>query len=147
VSRVYGPHFRENGHDVPLHTFQFRPYERFLYEYDFGDRWQHEIRFEKTLLLEPKKTYPVCIGGSKQTPPEDCGGPWVFQELENHYSLHYIADVLWQVIEGELAGEDCWEELHAFQYWLTVNRFERRAANKRLRLYAAGDERWQETVI
>lgn len=44
VSRLYGPHFLENGRDVPLHRFQFRPYERFLYEYDFGDRWEHEIR-------------------------------------------------------------------------------------------------------
>ena len=147
VSRVYGPHFRENGRDMLLHMFQFRQYERFLYEYDFGDRWEHEIRFEKTLPLEPKKAYPVCIGGARNAPQEDCGGPWAFQELEDHYSLPYIADVLRQVIEGSLSREVCWEELHAFRYWLNVNRFDRRAVNKRLRLYAAGDKRWLETVV
>jgi hypothetical protein len=147
VSHVYGPHFRENGRDVPLHTIQFRQYERFLYEYDFGDRWEHEVRLEKTITLNPKKTYPVCIGGARNAPPEDCGGPWAFQALEDHYSLPYIADVLLQVIEGHRSREDCWEELHAFQYWLTVNHFDRRAVNKRLRLYAAGDRRWRDLVV
>ena len=53
VSRVYGPHFDENDRDVSLRSFQFRQFERFLYEYDFGDRWEHEIRFEKTFHLDP----------------------------------------------------------------------------------------------
>jgi hypothetical protein len=147
VSRLYGPYFLENGHDVPLHLFQFRPHERFLYEYDFGDRWEHEIRLEKRIPLDPKKTYPLCIGGARNAPEEDCGGPWAFQELASHYSLPYMADVLWQVIEGELSRDDCWEELHAFQYWLNVNRFDRRAVNRRLRWYAAGDERWRERIV
>ncbi len=147
VPRIYGPHFSENGCDVPLHVFQFRPYERFLYEYDFGDRWEHEIRLEKTIPLNPKKTYPVCTGGARNAPEEDCGGPWAFQELENHYSLPYMADVLWQVIEGDLSRDDCWEELHAFRYWLNVNSFDRRTVDRRLRWYAAGDERWRQTVV
>ena len=147
VSRLYGPHFRENGCDVRLDTFRFRQHERFLYEYDFGDLWQHEVRLEKTIPLEPQKTYPVCVGGSRNAPQEDCGGPWAFQELESHYSLPYIADTLWQVIEGDLSREDCWEELHAFPYWLNINRFDRRAVNKRLRLYATNDERWREKVM
>jgi len=33
---------------VRLADFQFRPNERFLYEYDFGDRWQHVTAAEKT---------------------------------------------------------------------------------------------------
>jgi pRiA4b ORF-3-like protein len=31
---------------VLLSRFHFRVNERFLYEYDFGDRWRHQIRFE-----------------------------------------------------------------------------------------------------
>ena len=58
-----GLHFRDNAQDVRLSDFRFRRYERFLYEYDFVDLWQHEIRVEETLPLEPKKIYPVCIGG------------------------------------------------------------------------------------
>ncbi|HXB69869.1 MAG TPA: plasmid pRiA4b ORF-3 family protein [Candidatus Acidoferrales bacterium] len=44
------------------------------YTYDFGDNWEHAIRFEKALPREPRKLYPVCIGGELHGPPEDCGG-------------------------------------------------------------------------
>ena len=39
------------------------------------------------------------------------------------------------------------EELEAVEplrEWLALDRFDRRAANRRLRLYAAGDARWRE---
>lgn len=35
-----------------LSSFNLRLHERFLYEYDFGDWWQVEIRFEKALPLD-----------------------------------------------------------------------------------------------
>ena len=59
--------------DVSLHQFGFRENERFLYIYDMGDHWEHEIRIE---AINPplKKSHPVCIGGSGTCPPEDCGG-------------------------------------------------------------------------
>lgn len=143
VDRVYGPLFSEDGQQVRLSDFQFRRYERFLYEYDFGDLWQHEIRVEKTLPLDPKKTYPVCIGGKRAGPPEDCGGPWAFMALRDHYNLVYIADRLQEIMEMEAEDrEDCYEEVHDFLYWLQVHKFDRRAANKRLRMYAAGDKSW-----
>jgi hypothetical protein len=36
---------------------------------------------EKILEPEPNKSYPGCIGGKRACPPEDCGGPWAYQEL------------------------------------------------------------------
>jgi hypothetical protein len=66
VSRLYGAYLLENGRDVQLYTFQFRPYEWLLYQYNFGNRWEQEIRFEKTLPLDPTKTYPVCIRGKQR---------------------------------------------------------------------------------
>jgi hypothetical protein len=146
VSHIGGMSFSDNPHAVKLGDFHFRIRERFLYEYDFGDRWEHEVRVERKLLLDPKRTYPLCIGGARQCPPEDCGGPRAFQELKTHYSLPYMANTLWQIIEGELSRDDCWEELHAFQYWLSVNQFDRRRANRRLKHYAAGDivSSWHE---
>jgi hypothetical protein len=144
VDRAYGPLFSEDGHDVRLSDFQFRRYERFLYDYDFGDLWQHEIRVEKTLPLDPKKTYPVCIGGKRAGPPEDCGGPWAFMALRDGYNLFYIADRLQEIMEMEAEDrDDCYEEVHDFLFWLQAHKFDRRAANKRLRMYAAGDESWQ----
>jgi hypothetical protein len=44
------------------------------YEYDFGDSWIHEVRFEKYLPQVPGTKYPRCTGGAGACPPEDCGG-------------------------------------------------------------------------
>jgi hypothetical protein len=55
---------------------------KFLYyEYDFGDGWIHEVCNEKAQPPEPWKLYPVCIGGERNCPPEDCGGPHGYQEM------------------------------------------------------------------
>ncbi|MBN1311502.1 MAG: plasmid pRiA4b ORF-3 family protein [Anaerolineae bacterium] len=47
---------------------------RLVYEYDLGDRWEHEILVEKIFDPEPGVEYPVCIDGALSGPPEDCGG-------------------------------------------------------------------------
>ncbi len=54
---------------------------RFIYEYDFGDSWEHEIRVEKILPLNEGGTYPQCIAGARACPPEDCGGVWGYAEF------------------------------------------------------------------
>jgi len=52
----------------------------FIYEYDFGDSWVHEVVVEKTLPADPNKKY-VCLHGKNACPPEDCGGIWGYYEL------------------------------------------------------------------
>lgn len=47
---------------------------KFLYEYDFGDGWGHEIQVEKILPAQEGTRYPVCLAGERACPPEDCGG-------------------------------------------------------------------------
>jgi hypothetical protein len=47
---------------------------RFLYEYDFGDSWRHEIEIEKILPATEGETYPKLVAGERACPPEDCGG-------------------------------------------------------------------------
>lgn len=59
----------------------------FLYEYDFGDGWQHEVLFEKYLAAEKSKKYPLCLEGERDCPPEDVGGVWGYEEF-----LEAIAD-------------------------------------------------------
>jgi hypothetical protein len=142
VTHIGGMTFSDDPYSVKLSDFHFRLRERFLYEYDFGDRWEHEIRLEKKLPLGTNQTYPVCIGGARKAPPEDCGGPMAFQVLESHYSVFYIADKLWEIIEYDLRDE-YWEEVHEFMYWLSVNQFDRRAVNQRLHQYATGDNEWR----
>lgn len=45
-----------------------------LYEYDFGDGWEHTVLLEKILPVEAGATYPRCVAGKRACPPEDSGG-------------------------------------------------------------------------
>ncbi len=54
---------------------------RFGYTYDFGDNWEHTIAFEKSDLAVDGQSYPACSGGKRNCPPEDCGGPWGYEQL------------------------------------------------------------------
>ena len=69
-----------DARQIKLGQLRFRINERFLYEYDFGDLWQHQVRIEKRLEIETSRSYPVCVGGQWAGPPEDCGGPRAFLE-------------------------------------------------------------------
>jgi hypothetical protein len=130
-----GISFADDPNKVQLGDFRFREKERFLYEYDFGDLWQHEVRVESQLPLNPRKIYPVCIGGARQAPPEDCGGPWAFMALRQQYSQGYIAERLLEILESDDLQEyreDYQEEVREFQYWLNANGLSRRAINRKL---------------
>jgi hypothetical protein len=52
-----------------------------IYEYDFGDSWEHEITLEKIIPDDPSDPLPMCIGGKMNGPPEDCGGVWGYSDL------------------------------------------------------------------
>lgn len=143
VPRRYGPWYTADARTVHLGDIPFRLNERFRYEYSFFEWWQHEIRLETKQPLEPEQAYPHCIGGARQAPEETCGGAWQFMALQDHYHPGHIIGRLLEIAEaGNLT--DHREELRRLQYWLTVHRFDRRAVNHRLQLYAAGDEQWRE---
>lgn len=56
------------------------------YEYDFGDRWEHDIHVEQVVPSVGTGT-PYLLGGARACPPEDCGGPWGYEHL-----LEVLAD-------------------------------------------------------
>lgn len=58
-----------------------RAKSKLIYEYDFGDGWEHEVLVEKALDAEPGATYPVCVAGRRACPPEDCGGVWGYADF------------------------------------------------------------------
>lgn len=66
---------------IKLNRLHLAEKSRFLYEYDLGDSWIHEILVEKILAPDPKVKYPVCIAGERSAPPEDCGGVWGYEEF------------------------------------------------------------------
>ena len=145
ISRLGGIGFRDDPHHVHLADFHFRPNERFLYEYDFGDLWQHVVRVERRLLWDRTRIYPVCIGGKRAAPPEDCGGPWAFMALQDEYSPSYFLDRYADLLESVRAGDlgearDQLAELEPLQAWLTLEHFDRRQVNRRLKLYTLGDD-------
>ena len=74
--RLLGELDAEDARTVPLATLGLREKVKFLYEYDFGDSWEHALRVEKILPRDEGKRSPVCLTGKRACPPEDCGGIW-----------------------------------------------------------------------
>lgn len=65
----------------------------FLYEYDFGDGWEHEVLFEGCPAAESGQQYPRCVEGERACPPEDVGGVWGYAEflqavVDPHHERH-----------------------------------------------------------
>ena len=78
IAYLNGITFRDDPRLIKLSDLGLPVKEKFLYEYDFIDQWRHLIRVEAILPSESDQRYPVCIGGKRAAPPEDCGGPWAF---------------------------------------------------------------------
>ena len=55
--------------------------DRVIYEYDFGDGWEHELHIETVAPPEKGVRYPRCLTGKRACPPEDCGGPPGYEHL------------------------------------------------------------------
>ena len=139
ISWLGGIVFSDNAHQVQLDDLRLRVNERFLYEHDFYDQWQHEIRLEKQLPFDPAKSYPVCTGGARAAPPEDCGGPWAYLELKQKYNEWHIAQRILEIYEEGSSGEYR-EELKTFLYWLKADKFDRRSVNRQLKQYIDDNE-------
>lgn len=71
----------EDAGRVSLATLVQGEKDKFLYEYDFGDSWEHELLIEKILPLDKATHYPICLTGKRACPPEDCGGIWGYAEF------------------------------------------------------------------
>jgi len=52
-----------------------------MYEYDFGDGWEHKITLGKRVPFDSAIKIPSCIKGKRACPPEDCGGIWGYHDL------------------------------------------------------------------
>lgn len=71
----------EDDRDVTLADLDLEHRERFTYGYHFGDGWQVELRIEKVDVPQKGMFYPVCTGGERAGPPEDCGGLEAFHDM------------------------------------------------------------------
>jgi hypothetical protein len=50
-------------------------HDEILYEYDFGDGWEHTIAAEDVRPQSNALKFAICLGGEGACPPEDVGGP------------------------------------------------------------------------
>ncbi len=82
--RRYGdPSFREfddepviyKAKGLRLGTAIERGADRFVYVYDYGDNWRHEVTVEEVRDGDPEIEYPAFVDGARRCPPEDGGVP------------------------------------------------------------------------
>ncbi len=69
----------EDSRSVELQSLAAGKGSRLVYEYDFGDGWCHDILVEEVRAEACPSA--SCTGGRRSCPPEDCGGPWGYEEL------------------------------------------------------------------
>jgi hypothetical protein len=68
-----------NAKRVMLQDIAVRKGASFIYTYDMGDGWEHEIRVEEIHEGPPEQVR--CLEGARSCPPEDCGGPHGYQDM------------------------------------------------------------------
>lgn len=93
----------DDARQVRLSQFGFRLRERFLYEYDCTDAWQHEVRIEAIRPVETRRSYPTCLSGKRAGPPEECGGAWAYLKLRDWLRRRALASLV-ALAEDLLAG-------------------------------------------
>jgi len=141
-----GMHFSDDANQVYLDQFQLRLNERFIYQYNFNDDWEYELRLEKILPINTKYEYPLCSAGNRTAPPEDCGGPEAFMALleqnQSHYSLEWrLLDLVEDYKNGEKDLGDFREEVEDLRFWATAYKFDKKSTNRKLKKYFSNANR------
>jgi len=67
--------------EIKLSDYLMREKDKCDFIYDYGDNWQHVVRLEAIHKADDAISYPVCLGGKRACPPEDCGGVPGYQKL------------------------------------------------------------------
>ncbi len=65
---------RNDERRTRLDELLIKPKDRLVYEYDFGDSWEHEVLLERVGDHPAGARYPWVLGGARACPPEDVGG-------------------------------------------------------------------------
>jgi hypothetical protein len=124
-------------------------WQRCTYVYNFIDYWVCNLRLEAIVPLDPRRFYPVCRGGKRAAPPEDCGGAWAYLQRvdQHHIPLDAMATVatalerllntddqttIRQVIGDPETFRAAVNQLDAYLQFQPEH-FDRRAVNTRLR--------------
>ena len=77
----FGPERKDARSTKVVPFLKSKHLEKFVYIYDLGDDWVHDITIEEVSKGQSLQ-FPRCIDGKGACPPEDCGGPWGYQEMK-----------------------------------------------------------------
>jgi hypothetical protein len=136
-----GMGFADDPKQMRLTDFRFRLRERFLYEYDFTDHWQHDMRVEQILAADANRAYPMCIGGKRAAPPEDCGGVEAYLAQWRHWKYEFLCRRLQdRVKDGEQDSFTDEENEDSYELGYDPDHFDRRAVNAQLRQRVGGGQ-------
>ncbi|MGD9994708.1 MAG: plasmid pRiA4b ORF-3 family protein [Salinivirgaceae bacterium] len=81
--REFEVEYAKDSRTVKLDEILQEENAKVVYEYDFGDGWEHTLILEKILPLDDQMQVPQCIAGKRNCPPEDCGGIYGYAEMLN----------------------------------------------------------------
>lgn len=94
--------------------------DKFIYTYDLGDCWEHDIVLEK--IDSRKGKNPLCLAGKGACPPEDCGGSYgyeIMKEEEDYEEISYFdledaqyAVKNWETWVSDMNENDLEEEIY-----------------------------------
>jgi Plasmid pRiA4b ORF-3-like protein len=135
-----GVGFAGDPKQIRVADFRFRLRERFLYEYDFNDHWQHDMRVEQILEGDAKRTYPMCIGGKRAAPPEDCGGVEVYLAQWRHWKSEFLCRRLQNPVKDVQRDSFTEEDEDSYDRGYDPDHFDRRAVNAQLRQWVVRGE-------
>lgn len=103
---------RSDSSIITLGDLIKRPKTHFIYEYDFGDGWEHDILVEK---IRPRPQFeaeflPICLEGKLACPVEDCGGIFGYYEIldalkDPEHPQHAEMEETWGELGSDLDPE------------------------------------------
>lgn len=98
--KIHGPaledddlHEKRESVRIRLSTVFKEGLDTIVYEYDFGDGWEIEIKLEEVMPMAEQAETVKCVGGARHGPLEDSGGPLGYMEklkvLKDHSHPDY----------------------------------------------------------
>jgi hypothetical protein len=85
--------------NIKLEDLLSKEGDQMIYEYDFGDNWEHRLTLKGVITDTNFPQIPYCEKGEKACPPEDCGGIPGYENLirilSNTKNQEYEDMIMW----------------------------------------------------
>lgn len=132
IDYTHGDQFLGIPQITRLGDFDLRINDTFHYVYDYYDQWVHQIRVENITTNADTYLHPICLAGKRACPPEESGGPAVYERRiveQRRWAYEWLADLVERLEAGENPMED-----NVPKWYFTHNpeKFARKLINQKL---------------